>query len=188
MSSLAFCREKLEGPQFRTRQTLKVGQVFSALPSSPLPFPRCPQEGPAILLHLRDRRSTLQGPFPRFQIFATTLNVHLRVFASRMLCLLRYVQCHAFSCSLGRCGRHGMRVAAGNSLAAGTTGKFAPIVDFWNRCQLELEHSCVAEFHAEFALMMAMQVCCRLKGLICRLSALASPATRCIWYQVPGYS
>ena len=34
--------------------------------------------------------------------------VHLRVFASRMLCLWRHVQCHRFSCSLGLCGRPGM--------------------------------------------------------------------------------
>ena len=93
---------------FVTLHTLRVGQALSARPASPLPQ----QEGLttfcAVVINEVLCRVLILGSSSRDFCRCHSPNVHLRVFASRILCLWRHVQCHRFSCSLGRCGRPGM--------------------------------------------------------------------------------
>ena len=110
MSPLASSREPHANSRSRTLHTLQMDRVMSAWPSSPPQYPCCQQDGLANLQRLRGRRNSLQNPHPqnsRYRNFSHrhAPTIHLRTFASRMLCLWKHVQSRKVGCSHGQCSR-----------------------------------------------------------------------------------
>ena len=118
-----FPRATCRSTVWYTPQTLRVGRVLSAWPSSLL---ETPFSGLLVIVEVLCRAVILSSRYHDCSHLHTS-NVHLRAFAWRMLCVWRHFQCRGFGCSLGRCSRPELSESPSATVDVGTTRTFASI-------------------------------------------------------------